>query len=49
VTLSHAQQQQIRDLIMRGVPDEEIAQAMMISVKLVRPLRLALEAHVRPR
>lgn len=47
--LTPQQQQHIRALILRGVSDEEIAQAMMISVKLIRPIRLGLEAQMRPR
>ena len=43
------QQQLIREWIMEGRPDEEIAETMLISVKLIRPIRLALEAQMRPR
>jgi len=39
----------IRDWILDGRSDEEIAQTLLISVKLVRPIRTALEQALRPR
>ncbi|MEX2375639.1 MAG: hypothetical protein WD942_08670 [Dehalococcoidia bacterium] len=39
----------IRDWILDGRSDEEIAQTLLISVKLVRPIRAAIEAAMRPR
>ncbi|MGE3960593.1 MAG: hypothetical protein AB7F65_02795 [Dehalococcoidia bacterium] len=39
----------IREWILDGRSDEEIAQVLLISVKLVRPTRLELEASMRPR
>ncbi len=49
VQLSFEQQQQVREFVEAGYSDEQIAQAMVISVKQVRPIRLALEASMRPR
>ena len=39
----------IRELILDGRSDDEIAAMLHISVKLIRPLRAALEAAIRPR
>ena len=39
----------IRDWILDGRSDEEIAHTLLISVKLVRPIRTALEQVMRPR
>jgi DNA-directed RNA polymerase specialized sigma24 family protein len=47
--LSPAQRTQVTEMVLSGMPDEQIAQAMLISVKQIRPLRLALEAQMRPR
>lgn len=49
VELTFQQQKQVREFVLGGYSDEEIAQAMLISVKQVRPIRLAVEAAVRPR
>lgn len=43
------QEQLIRDWILDGRSDEEIAHALTLSVKQIRPIRAALEAEVRPR
>jgi len=47
--LTAEQQALIREWIVEGRADEEIAEALVISVKLVRPIRLALEEAMRPR
>ena len=39
----------IRAWVIEGRSDEEIAQKLHISVKLVRPVRCDVEAEVRPR
>ncbi len=43
------QERLIREWILAGRSDEEIAQTLMISVKVVRPIRAALERALRPR
>lgn len=47
--LTFDEQRQVRDFILGGFSDEQIAEALLISVKQVRPIRLALEAAQRPR
>jgi DNA-directed RNA polymerase specialized sigma24 family protein len=47
--LSPEQRRRVVDMVLGGMPDEQIAQALLISVKQVRPIRLALEAEMRPR
>ena len=42
-------EQRIRAAILAGASDEEIASTLGISVKVVRPVRQALEAARRPR
>ena len=42
------QQDLIREWILEGRSDEEIAFVLLISVKLVRPIRAALEESMRP-
>jgi len=49
VELSPEQRKQVTEMVLGGMPDEQIAQAMLISVKQIRPIRLALEARMRPR
>ena len=40
---------QARELILGGLSDEQIAEAMLVSVKQVRLVRAEVEAEVRPR
>ena len=47
--LPEEQQELIRDWIVDGRSDEEIAFVLLISVKLVRPIRAELEEAMRPR
>ena len=42
-------EQRIRAAILAGAADEEIAAALSVSVKVVRPVRQALEVARRPR
>ncbi|MCK9485730.1 MAG: hypothetical protein M0R73_03375 [Dehalococcoidia bacterium] len=49
MVLSFHEQQQVCEFVLNGYSDEEIAQALIISVKQVRPIRLALETARRPR
>ncbi len=39
----------IREWILEGRSDEEIAFVLTISVKLIRPIRVELEESMRPR
>lgn len=47
--LDAAQLQRIREWILAGRSDEEIAAMMVLSVKQVRPIRQVLEQSLRPR
>jgi len=47
--LSDGQDELIREWILNGRSDEEIAHVLLISVKLVRPIRAELEESLRPR
>jgi len=47
--LSDGQEELIRDWILDGRTDEEIGHVLLISVKLIRPIRAELEASLRPR
>jgi len=47
--LAEGQAELIREWILDGRSDEEIAHVLLISVKLVRPIRAELEASLRPR
>jgi DNA-binding CsgD family transcriptional regulator len=47
--LPFAQHRRVEEWILAGRSDEEIAMAMLISVKQVRVIRRALEERVRPR
>lgn len=49
VNLPPDAEQRIRAAILAGASDEEIASALGISVKVVRPVRQTLEAMRRPR
>lgn len=49
MNLSPEAEQRIRAAILAGAPDEAIASALGISVKVVRPIRQALEVARRPR
>ena len=40
---------QARELVLGGLSDEQIAEAMLVSVKRVRLVRVEVEADVRPR
>lgn len=43
------QERLIREWILTGRSDEEIARILMISVKVVRPIRAEIERALRPR
>ena len=47
--LTADQEELVRDWILDGRSDEEIAQVLTVSVKLVRPIRVELEESLRPR
>lgn len=47
--LTYVQRLTVKDWVKKGLSDEQIAQAMILSVKQVRPIRLAAEAEARPR
>jgi len=49
VQLESEQWVQARELILGGLSDEQIAEAMLVSVKQVRLVRAEVEAEVRPR
>lgn len=49
MNLSLEIEKQIRHAILSGASDEDIADAVGVSVKVVRPIRQALEAARRPR
>ena len=49
VNLPREVEHRIRVAILAGASDEEIASALGISVKIVRPIRQALETVRRPR
>ena len=49
VGLTADQEELVRDWILDGRSDEEIAQVLTVSVKLVRPIRVELEESLRPR
>jgi len=49
VQLAHEQWMQARELVIGGLSDEQIAEAMLVSVKQVRLVRAEVEAEVRPR
>lgn len=49
MNLSFELEQQIRRAILAGASDEDIAGAVGVSVKVVRPIRQALEVARRPR
>jgi FixJ family two-component response regulator len=49
VNLTPAVELRVRAAILAGASDEEIAAALGVSVKVVRPIRLAVEAERRPR
>ena len=49
MNLSLAIEQQIRRAILAGASDEDIAGAVGVSVKVVRPIRHSLEIARRPR
>ena len=46
---AHEEYQRIRDWILVGRSDDEIALALLVSVKVVRLVRREVEAEVRPR
>ena len=47
--LSADQEELVREWILEGRSDEEIAFVLTISVKLIRPIRAELEESMRPR
>ncbi|MDA0269978.1 MAG: hypothetical protein O2798_09835 [Chloroflexi bacterium] len=47
--LNAEQQTRVRAWIAAGMSDEEIAAALTVSVKLVRPIRAAMESALRLR
>ncbi len=47
--LSPEELRRIRDWIASGMTDEQIADALMVSVKVIRPVRRELELAARPR
>jgi len=49
VGLTAGQEELVRDWILEGRSDEEIAHVLTISVKLVRPIRVEMEESMRPR
>lgn len=49
VDLPPEAERRIRAAILAGASDEDIAAALRVSVKVVRPVRQALEAVRRPR
>lgn len=49
MNLSLEIEQQIRHAILAGASDEDIAGAVGVSVKVVRPIRQAVEAARRPK
>lgn len=49
VGLTADQAELVREWILEGRADEEIAQVLTVSVKLVRPIRADLEDTLRPR
>ncbi|MEX2373335.1 MAG: hypothetical protein WD800_05980 [Dehalococcoidia bacterium] len=46
---SYAERIRILEWVHEGLTDEQIAQALLLSVKQVRPIRLTAEAAIRPR
>ena len=49
VGLTADQAELVREWILDGRSDEEIAHVLTVSVKLVRPIRVELEESLRPR
>ena len=49
MNLSPEAESRIRAAILAGASDEEIAGALGVSVKVVRPIRREMEARRRPR
>lgn len=49
MNLSLEVERQIRGAILAGASDEDIAGAVGVSVKVVRPIRQAVEAERRPK
>jgi len=49
MNLSFDQERQIRQWIIDGLTDDQIAHALVLSVKQIRAIRRAVEDEVRPR
>jgi DNA-binding CsgD family transcriptional regulator len=49
MNLTYEQERQIRQWVLDGLSDDQIARTLFLSVKQIRAIRRAVEEEVRPR